>query len=107
LPKKARRAALLSALSLKAREGKIIVIERLELAEFKTKLMLQVLEELGVANALIVIPQPDEKVKRSSRNLPTVKVLPAAGINVYDLLFFEHLILTEGALRKIEERLVV
>ena len=105
LPRKARREALLSALSLKNRDGKIIVLDRLELAEAKTKLMRKMLEDLKVKNALIVIPQPDEKVERSARNLPTVKVLRAEGLNVYDLLRYEHLILTEGAMKLLEERL--
>ncbi|MCH8055794.1 MAG: 50S ribosomal protein L4 [Deltaproteobacteria bacterium] len=105
LPRKARKEALLSALSLKNREGKIIVLDKLELAEAKTKLMRKTLESLQVKNVLIVIPQADEKVERSARNLPTVKVLRAEGLNVYDLLRYEHLILTEEALRRLEERL--
>ncbi|TAK10393.1 50S ribosomal protein L4 [bacterium] len=106
LPKKARREALLSALSLKNQGGKIIVLDKLELAEAKTKLMRKVLEDLQVKSALIVIPESDEKVERSARNLPAVKVLRAEGLNVYDLLRYEHLILTEGSLRFLEERLV-
>lgn len=105
LPKKARREALLSALSLRRREGKVIVIDKLELAETKTKLMREVLEDLGVESALIVIPQPDERVERSARNLATVKVLRAEGLNVHDILRYEHLVFTERALGVIEERL--
>jgi len=106
LPKKARREALLSALSLKNRDGKIIVLDKLEMAEAKTKLMRKILEDLQIKNALILIPQSDEKVERSARNLHTVKVLRAEGLNVYDLLRYEHLILTEESLRLLEERLV-
>jgi len=105
LPRKARREALLSALSVKNRDGKIVVVEKLELAEAKTKLMRKMLEELQIKNALIVIPQSDEKLERSAKNLPTVKVLRAEGLNVYDLLRYEHLILTEESLRLLEERL--
>ncbi len=105
LPKKARREALLSALSVKNRDGKIVVVEKLELAEAKTKLMRKMLEELQIKNALIVIPQSDEKLERSAKNLPTVKVLRAEGLNVYDLLRYEYLILTEESLRLLEERL--
>jgi large subunit ribosomal protein L4 len=54
---------------------------------------------------LIVISQPDEKIERSSRNLPAIKVLRAEGLNVYDLVRYEHLILTEGALKLLEARL--
>lgn len=105
MPRKARKEALLSALSLKHRDGKIIVVDKLELEEAKTKLMVKALAELKVTSALIVIPQPDEKVERSSRNIPALKVLRVEGLNVYDLLRYEHLILTEGALKLLEERL--
>lgn len=105
LPKRARREALLSALSLKKQDGKIIVLEKLEIEEPKTKLMRKLLEGLQVKSALLVIPQPDEKIERSTRNLPGVKVLRVEGLNVYDLLRYEHLILTEASLRALEERL--
>jgi large subunit ribosomal protein L4 len=105
MPKKARREALLSALSLKHKEGKIIVLSALEIAEVKTKLMRQILEELQVKSALIVLPRDDQKVALSVRNLPKVKALRVEGLNVYDLLRYEHLIMTEQVLRLIEERL--
>jgi large subunit ribosomal protein L4 len=105
IPKKARREALLSALSLKNSDGKIVVIEKLELAQAKTKLMASALADLNVSSALIVIAQADQTVERSARNLPNVKVLRVEGLNVYDLLRYEYLILTETALRLIEERL--
>lgn len=105
LPRKARREALLSALSLKNREGKILVVDKLELAETKTKLMRQWLEALQVKSAVIVIPEEDEKVERAARNLPAVKVLRIDGLNVYDLLRYEQLILTERAVKLLEERL--
>jgi len=106
LPRTARREALLSALSLKNRDGKIIVVDKFELDEAKTKLMVRALAELKVQSALVVIPQSDVKIERSARNLPKIKVLRVEGLNVYDLLRYEHLILTEGALKRLEERLV-
>jgi len=105
MPRTARREALLSALSLKNREGKIIVVDKLELEAAKTKLMIQALAELKVSSALIVIPHSDSTIERSARNLPKVKVLRAEGLNVYDLLRYDHLILTAGALKLLEERL--
>ncbi|HUK42192.1 MAG TPA: 50S ribosomal protein L4 [Candidatus Acidoferrales bacterium] len=105
MPRRARREALLSALSLKNRENKIIVVDKLELEEPKTKIMARALTELNVTSALIVTGQPEEKVERSARNLPWVKVLRVEGLNVYDLLRYEHLILTEDALKRLEERL--
>jgi large subunit ribosomal protein L4 len=105
MPRKARKEALLSALSLKNRDGEIIVVDKLELEEAKTKLMARALAELKVTSALIVIAQPDEKIERSCRNLPGVKVLRVEGLNVYDLVCYRHLILTEEALKLLEERL--
>ncbi len=105
MPRKARKEALLSALSLKNRDGKIIVVDKLELEEAKTKLMVKALAELKVTSALIVISRPDATIERSSRNIPAVKVLRVEGLNVYDLVRYEHLILTEGALKLLEERL--
>ena len=104
MPRTARREALLSALSLKHREGKIIVVDKFDLEQAKTKLMVRALGELKVDNALIVIAEPDEKIERSARNLPHVKVLRVNGVNVYDLMRYDHLILTEGALRQLEAR---
>jgi len=105
MPRTARREALLSALSLKNRDRKIIIVDKFELDEVKTKLMVRALAELKVDSALLVIPESNVKIERSARNLPKVKVLRVEGLNVYDLLRYEHLILTEGALKLLEERL--
>jgi len=105
MPRTARREALLSALSLKKRESKLIVVDKLELEQAKTKLMVQALADLKVVSALLVIPQADAKIERSARNLPNVKVLRVDGLNVYDLLRYEHLILTEQALKILQEKL--
>ena len=105
IPRSARREALLSALSVKHHDGKIIVVDKLELEAAKTKIMVTALAELKVTSALIVIAQRDATIERSARNLPKIKVLRVEGLNVYDLLRYDHLILTEGALRSLEERL--
>ncbi|HEX5022677.1 MAG TPA: 50S ribosomal protein L4 [Candidatus Binatia bacterium] len=105
LPRKARREALLSALSLKNRDGKIIVVDKFEIDEAKTRIMVKALAELKVESAMIVISQPDVKIERSARNLPKVKVIRVDGINVYDLLRYDYLILTQEALQRLEERL--
>lgn len=104
MPKKARRQALLSALSLKNKEGKVIVIEDFAFPEIKTKQMVDFLGALEVEQALVVIPASDRAVELSARNLPRAKVIRAEGLNVYDLLRFEHLVLTRSALGKLEER---
>jgi large subunit ribosomal protein L4 len=105
MPRTARREALLSALSLKKRENKVIVVDKFELEQAKTKLMVQALAELKVASALLVIPQADAKIERSARNLPKVKVLRVEGLNVYNLLRYEHLILTGDSLKILQEKL--
>ena len=105
LPRTARREALLSALSSKNRDGKIIVVAKFELDAAKTKLMAQALAELKVNSAVIVISANNDTIERAARNLPKVKVLRVEGINVYDLLRHEHLILTQEALQQLEERL--
>ena len=105
MPRKARREALLSALSVKNRDGKIIVVDKLEPEAPKTKIIAKALADLNVQSALIVIASPDERIERSARNLPKVKVLRVEGLNVYDLLRYEHLIFTESALKALEERL--
>ena len=104
IPKSARRQALLSALSLKSQEGKVVVVEPADVSEIKTRLMAEAVAALGVESALIVIAERDDRIELSARNLPRVKVLRAEGLNVYDLLRFEHLVLTRDALGKIEER---
>jgi len=105
LPKKARRAALLSTLSLKHREGKLIVVEKIELGEAKTKLMRRMLADLKVESALIVLGESAPDVELATRNLPKAKTLRVDGLNVYDILRHEHLILTAQALQAIEAKL--
>ncbi|HEY7716480.1 MAG TPA: 50S ribosomal protein L4 [Candidatus Binatia bacterium] len=105
LPRTARREALLSALSLKNRDGKIIVVDKFDIGEAKTRLMVNALAQLNVQSAVFLIAQPDAKIERSARNLPHIKVLRVDGINVYDLLRYDHLIMTQTALQRLEDRL--
>lgn len=105
MPKKKRKLALRCALAAKARDGELVVVEDLGLTEVKTKALAQTLRGLGVGSALIVIPERDEVIEKSARNLPEVKVLRAEGLNVYDLLRYEKLVLLRSALEKVEERL--
>ena len=105
MPRTARREALLSALSVKNREGRLIVVDKISLEAAKTKFMVNALAELKVTSALIVIAGADATIERSARNLPKIKVLRFEGVNVYDLLRYDHLILTEDALKLLEERL--
>jgi large subunit ribosomal protein L4 len=107
LPKKVRRAALRSALSLRLREEKLTVVDGLALDAPRTKLLLEALRGLGLAgeSLLLVIESADPNLELAARNLPRVDVLRAAGLNVYDVLRHERLLLTRGALSAIHQRL--
>lgn len=106
LPKKMRRAALRSALSLRLREGKLAVAEALALEAPRTKLLLDALRGLGLeGSVLVVIEAEDRNLELAARNLPKVDVLRADGLNVYDVLRHDGLLLTKGALARIHERL--
>lgn len=104
LPKKVRRLALRSALSSKVNEQKLIVLDDLQLENIKTKEMVKVLDALKVNNkALIVTDEYCEKIDRSSRNLPGVKATQVEGMNVYDLLYHDVILMTKAAVAKTEE----
>jgi large subunit ribosomal protein L4 len=107
LPKSARRAALRAALASRHAAGALLVVDTLSLAEPKTKRMLECLRGLGLGDAgvLVVLGAPDEMVARAARNLPRVKVLQVAGLNVYDVLGHSHLLLTRAALEQLVARL--
>jgi large subunit ribosomal protein L4 len=105
LPKKVRRAALRAALSAKVQEGLFKVVDRLDLPGPKTKHIAMVLKDLGAAHrTLILLAEVDRNVHLAARNLADVQVLPVAGVNVYDLLYYDHIICTKDALSKLQER---
>ena len=105
LPASARKAALRSALAAKAREGKLLVLDKIVLDAPKTKLLVQLAAQLGVQSAVIVTPGRDETLERAARNLPLIKVLRAEGVNVYDLLRYDRLVLTQEAVQALVGRL--
>lgn len=103
MPKKMRHLALKGGLTVKAQEGKILVLDGLEMEEPKTKEMLTILENLKVEDsALILLPQRNTNVERSARNIPEVKTLRANYLNLRDLLSHDWLIMPLGALEVIE-----
>jgi large subunit ribosomal protein L4 len=105
LPKKVRRAALCSALSMKAQEGLLKVIDRIDIPAPKTKQMVGFLKDMGVEkSALILLPDDNPNVQLAARNLPHVKVLRVEGANIYDLLTHDYLICGKDALLKLQER---
>ncbi len=107
LPKKVRRAALRGALSLRLQEQAITVVDSLEIGEFKTRKVAEILGALSLADerVLIVADRPDVHLERSARNLPRVSVLRVDGLNVYDVLRHDKLLLTRDAVNAIERRL--
>ena len=105
LPKKIRKAALRAALSLRHREGRLQVVKTFELEEIKTRLVAARLRELEAEDALLVTAERDLRLEKAARNLPSVRVLAVAGLNVLDVLARQHLILVGDAVRAIEERL--
>jgi large subunit ribosomal protein L4 len=105
MPKQARRTALRSALAQKLREERLTIVDRIEFAEIKTKHFISMLEALGIDDSvLVVIDDTDPNVELSGRNVPNAKVLRVAGLNVYDLLRYHHLVVTRAALERIAER---
>lgn len=106
LPKKVRALALKHALSAKAGAQKIIVLDEARLDAPKTKELSEKFARLGLSNALIIDGETlDENFARAARNLPRIDVLPAQGLNVYDVLRRDTLVLTRAAIEKINERL--
>ena len=125
LPRKLKRVALRHALSSKVLENNLVVVENLEFNEIKTKNMIKVLDNLKLngkveiertviskkgdiakyrpERILVVLPQPEENVLRSANNIPTVSVSYTNTLNVYDILYYDKILLTKNAVEKVEE----
>jgi large subunit ribosomal protein L4 len=105
LPKKVRALALRHALSAKAKDGGIVILDQAALTDGKTKALKAQFGKLGFANALIVDgASVDEKFALAARNIPQIDVLPVQGINVYDIMRRQKLVLTKAALDALEAR---
>lgn len=104
LPKKVRRLAIKSALSSKVLDNQIIVLDELNMNAPKTKEFQAILNNLKVdRKALVVVPEYNDNVALSARNIPSVKLLAADGVNVYDVLNHQKLIITKDAVSKVQE----
>ena len=101
--KKEKRIALLSALSSKVADNKLVVLDAFNLDEVKTKKFAEVMSNLKVDKALVVIEGENKNVVLSGRNIPTVKVSATNEINTYDVLKYETLVVTKAAVEKLEE----
>ena len=104
IPKKLRRLALKSALSSKVNENNIVVLDDLKFDSIKTKQMVNVLNNLKVnTSSLVVLPEKNEIIEKSVRNIPGVKTALVNTINVYDILKYDKFIITKDAVSKVEE----
>jgi large subunit ribosomal protein L4 len=106
LPKKVREAGLISALSSKYHEERLVVLDGFRLEGIRTRPFQEALEKLGISSALIVIDEADEVLERSARNVPGVQVLQVRGLNVHDILRHEHLVFLRSSLEKVERNIL-
>lgn len=106
LPRKVREAGLISALSSKYQEERLVVLDRFGLEGIRTRPFQEALKKLGISSALIVIDEPDEVLEKSARNIPGVQVLKVRGLNVHDILRHEHLVFVRSSLEKVERNIL-
>lgn len=107
MPRKVKKLALKMALSARQQEGNLVVLDKFDLPAVKTKDFVAVLDALSVKDCLIVVDAMESKLDLSSRNVVGVKVLPVAGLNVYDILKHSKLMLVQASLAGIEQRLTI
>lgn len=100
--KKARKAALRSLLSMQLKNDKITVLDQIEFAKISTKDFAGFMKKFDLERSLIITEEPSKNLALSSRNVPYVKLLKADGLNVYDLLKYKNIVMTEGAVRLVE-----
>ena len=105
VPKKVRKLALKMALSCRAQDQQLVVVDKIELEAIKTKVFAGIVKGLDAEKALIITSEKDQRLELSSRNVPGVKVLQTRGLNVYDILKYPKLVLVQPAIEGIEGRL--
>jgi len=105
VPKKVRKLALKMALTCKVQDQQLVVVDKIELEEIKTKIFAGMIKGLDAQKALIVTSEKNERLELSSRNVPGVKVMQTQGLNVYDILKHPKLVLVQPAIEGIEGRL--
>jgi large subunit ribosomal protein L4 len=104
MPRKMRRAAYRSALSVKAQDNQIVVVDALDMEAPKTRQVNEWVRSLGLdGSVLIMLPEKNENVERSARNLPDVKTLRASYLNIRDLLGYDYLLMPQGSIEVIED----
>jgi large subunit ribosomal protein L4 len=106
VPKKVRRLALKMALSSKLKQENLVVLDEFGLDTIKTREFVKVMNALNTKNALIITEKKNETLELSARNVPNIKVLRVEGLNVYDILKYENVVLLESSIKRIEGRLL-
>jgi large subunit ribosomal protein L4 len=106
LPKKVRKLGLRMALSTRFSESNMMVLDGFDLDEIKTKEFQEVMKKLNIDNGLIVVPERNENLEKSSRNVQGFKVISSEGLNVYDVLLHHRLVLLQSCLDQLEKRLL-
>ncbi|NTU49982.1 MAG: 50S ribosomal protein L4 [Desulfobulbaceae bacterium] len=106
LPKKVKKLGIRMALSSRFSDKLVLVLDNFKIEEIKTKRFIGVMNTLKIENALIVVPERDDHLERSSRNVQGFKVIPTAGLNVYDILLHKHIVLLQPCIGQLEERLL-
>ena len=106
LPKKVRKLGVRMALSSRFAENNMLVLDNFDLAAIKTKRFVEVMKKLNIENGLIVIPEKNENLEKSCRNVNGYKVIQADGLNVYDILLHRRLVLLQPCLGQLEKRLL-
>lgn len=106
VPRKVRKAALRSALSMKLKNDELLVLRDLPMEEIRTKRFQEILNRLDLKNALIVLDRANDVLEKSSRNIPYIKMMRSEGINVFDLMKYRNLVLLEPSVKMIERALM-
>lgn len=106
LPKKVRKLGVRMALSARFSEKNMLVLDGFDLADIKSKQFVEVMRKLNIENGLIVIPEKNENLEKSSRNVHGYKVIQADGLNVYDILLHRNLVVLQPCLGQLEKRLL-
>lgn len=106
VPKKVRRKALMSALTLKYRGNQMVILRDFPLTEIKTKKFVEVVNRFGWEKVLIILDKSYPVLEKSSKNIKNVKMMRSEGLNVYDLLNYEHVVLLEPSVKLIEGTLI-
>jgi large subunit ribosomal protein L4 len=105
VPKKVRRAAMCTALTQKRKEDQLLILDAIQFSEIKTRQVVSLLNDLQLSSVLI-IDDDNGHLSLSARNVPNVKVLPPEGLNLYDVLLYRNLCITQPCLEKIQRRLL-